>query len=199
MRLRKGQKPAKRMAHVWDSSRCIACGACVMACTATNSPEMMFREEKGWGSVASNIRRIDSVTRQGRPQMMLVQCQHCENAPCVSNCPFGAVYYDNDGLVRLDPRMCAGCSYCVTSCPYNVRWFHPDSGLPKKCMGDGCLELVKHGLKPACVQACPAMARDYGDLNDPDSSVSETLRRKRSRRLLEHTGTEPKYFIVEGS
>lgn len=199
MRLRKGEKPTKRMAHVWDSSRCIACGACVMACTATNSPEMMFREEKGWGSVASNIRRIDSVSPQGRPQMLLVQCQHCENAPCVSNCPFGAVYYDDDGLVRLDPRMCAGCSYCVTSCPYNVRWFHPDNGLPKKCMGDGCLELVKAGMQPACVQACPAMARDFGDLNDPASSIAATLRKKRSRRLLEHTGTEPKYFIVEGS
>jgi len=177
----------------------MACGACVMACTSTNAPEMMHREEKGWGGLASNIRRIDSVTAQGRPQVTLVQCQHCENAPCVSNCPFGAVYYDEDGLVRLDPRMCAGCSYCVTSCPYNVRWFHPDTGLPEKCMGEACLELVKDGLKPACVQSCPAGARDFGDLNDPQSTVSVLLRKKRSHRLLEHTGTEPKYFVVEGS
>jgi len=199
MRLRRGQTPTHRLAHVWDASRCIACGACVLACTSANAPEMMFREEKGWKSLASNIRRIDSASPQGRPEMLLVQCQHCEQAPCISTCPFGATYHDDNGLVRLDPNRCAGCSYCVTSCPYNVRWMHPDSKLPKKCMGDGCLDLVASGQQPACVQACPAMARDFGDLNDPDSSVSITLRTKRSRRLLEHTGTEPKYFVVEGS
>jgi protein NrfC len=198
-RLRRGQEPTRRMAHVWDASRCIACGACVMACTATNAPEMMFREEKGWKSLASNIRRIDGVSPHGRPELLLVQCQHCENAPCISTCPFGATFYDDDGRVRLDPARCAGCSYCVTSCPYNVRWFHPDSKLPKKCMGDGCIDLTDSGQQPACVQACPAMARDYGDLNDPSSSVSVTLRTKRSRRLLESSGSEPKYFVVEGS
>jgi protein NrfC len=198
-RLRRGQAPTRRMAHVWDASRCIACGACVMACTSANAPEMMFREEKGWKSLASNIRRIDSVSPHGRPEMLLVQCQHCENAPCISTCPFGATYHDTDGRVRLDPARCAGCSYCVTSCPYNVRWLHPDSKLPKKCMGDGCIALTDSGQQPACVQACPAMARDYGDLNDPESSVSVTLRTKRSRRLLESSGSEPKYFVVEGS
>ena len=198
-RLRRGQAPTRRMAHVWDASRCIACGACVMACTSANAPEMMFREEKGWKSLASNIRRIDSVSQHGRPEILLVQCQHCENAPCISTCPFGATYHDTDGRVRLDPARCAGCSYCVTSCPYNVRWLHPDSKLPKKCMGDGCIDLTDSGQQPACVQACPAMARDYGDLNDPNSSVSVTLRTKRSRRLLEATGSEPKFFVVEGS
>jgi protein NrfC len=199
MRLRKGGKPTRRMAHLWDSNRCIACGACIIACAGTNAPEMMHREEKGRKFLASNIRRIEGVTPQGRPQMMLVQCQHCENAPCVNNCPFGALYYCDDGLVRLDPRRCVGCGYCITSCPYNVRWIHPDSGLPKKCMGDGCLELVGQGLRPACVQSCPVRARDFGDLNDPESSVSVTLRTRRSRRLLESAGSEPKYFILEGS
>ncbi|TVR89236.1 MAG: 4Fe-4S dicluster domain-containing protein [Trueperaceae bacterium] len=198
-RLRRGQAPTRRMAHIWDASRCIACGACVMACTQANAPEMMFREEKGWKSLASNIRRIDGVSPHGRPELLLVQCQHCENAPCISTCPFGATYYDTDGRVRLDPARCAGCSYCVTSCPYNVRWLHPDNKLPKKCMGDGCIDLTDSGQQPACVQACPAMARDYGDLNDPASSVSVTLRTKRSRRLLEATGSEPKFFVVEGS
>jgi protein NrfC len=187
------------MAHVWDESRCIACGACVLACTATNAPDMKYREEKGWNSIASNIRRIDDLDANGRPSVLLVQCQHCENAPCLNTCPFGATYRDDNGLVRLDPARCAGCSYCVTSCPYNVRWFHPDTKLPEKCMGGGCLDLIDSGMQPACVQACPAMARDFGDLNDPGSSVSQTIRTKRTRRLLEESGTEPKYFVVEGS
>ena len=50
-RLRKGQQPTKRMAHVWDASKCIACGACVMACTSSNNPDMMTREEVVGGHV----------------------------------------------------------------------------------------------------------------------------------------------------
>ena len=191
--------PPQRLVHVWDATQCIGCGACVMACTATNAPEMLFREEKGWQSLASNIRRIESVNGQGRPELLLVQCQHCQRAPCVKTCPFGATRHDARGLVRLDPALCAGCKYCVTSCPYNVRWMHPDQGLPMKCMGAGCLELIGQGQPPACVQACPAMARDFGDRNDPRSSVSTTLRTRRTRRLLEHLGTEPNYFVVVGS
>lgn len=197
-RLRRGEEPTRRLAHLWDQSKCIACGACVLACTACNNPDMMTRPEKGWNALASNIRRIDSVSSSGRPELLLNQCQHCDDAPCLKTCPFGATYQDDNGLIRLDPRMCTGCSYCVTSCPYNVRWIHPDSKLPKKCMGDTCLQFVEDGLPPACVQACPAGARDFGDLNDPDSEVSITLRTKRSRRLLESVGTEPKYFVVEG-
>lgn len=184
------------MAHVWDSTRCISCGACVMACTSTNYPEMMLREERGWGSLASNIRRIESVSPQGRPELLLVQCMQCDKAPCIKSCPFGALKHDANGLVVLNPTLCVGCNVCVTSCPYNVRWLHPDNGLPKKCLGDGCLSAVRRGRMPACVQVCPAKARDFGDLNDPQSSVSVTLRTRRSRRLLEHLGAEPKYFVV---
>lgn len=188
----------RRLAHLWDRSRCIACGACIIACNATNYPEMLHREEKGWNWIASNIRRIERLEAGRRPEVLLLQCQHCDRAPCVTTCPFGATRYDENGLVILDPRLCAGCKYCVTSCPYNVRWMHPDNGLPMKCMGKGCYELVRQGEKPACVQVCPAMARDFGDIDDPQSSISLALRTRRVRRLLEHLGTEPKYFVVEG-
>ena len=199
MRLRRGQKPTRRLAHVRNEANCTACGACVVACTSTNQPEMMYRKEKGWDSVASNIRSIEGQNAQGRPTHLLNQCQHCEDAPCVHTCPFGAVYYNDDGLVAIDERLCIGCSYCVAACPYNVRWMHPDSGLPKKCMGNACLELVAADQKPACVQACPANARDFGDINDPSSTVSQTLKRLPNRVLLETAGTKPKYFIVESS
>jgi len=198
MRLRRGHEPEKRLAHIWNSANCTACGACVVACTATNYPEMLERvADKGHGGMPSNIRRIEGATAEGKPTLLLNQCQHCDNAPCMRTCPFGAVYKDTNGLIRLDPRMCAGCKYCITSCPYNVRWVHPDNGLPMKCMGNGCLDLIAAGQKPACVQACPANARDFGDINDPGSSVSQTLRTKRNRRLLANSGAEPKYFIVE--
>lgn len=190
------EQAKKRYAHLFDATRCVGCGACAVACTTTNAPEMMWREESGWKWMGSNIRRTDLETRE-RPQTLLVQCQHCENPPCVSTCPFGANYIDEaTGLVKLDEKRCIGCKYCVASCPYNVRWSHPDSGLPMKCMGKGCEELVATGQKPACVSACPAGARLFGDLNDPASDINRKVATNRTIRLLEAKGTKPKYFVV---
>lgn len=196
-RLRRGDKPTRRMAHLWSEVDCVGCEACITACTGANNPDRLVKQEDGsWKALDSNIRRIDGETPQGRPTMLLNQCAHCDDAPCHKTCPFGAIYIDDNALVRMDPRMCAGCKYCVTSCPYNVRWIHPDSGLPLKCMSDGCIELVNEGRKPVCVSICPVDARDFGDLNDPNSSVSQTLRTKRSRQLLPNSGAKPKYFII---
>ena len=190
------QQPKKRLAHLFDASRCVGCGACAVACTSTNAPEMMLREDKGWNWMGSNIRQERLETRE-RPQILLVQCQHCENAPCVNTCPFGACFHDPEtGLVKLDEKRCIGCKYCVASCPYNVRWSHPDTGLPMKCMGKGCEELVAAGGQPACVSACPAGARAFGDLNDPGSELSRKVAGNRTIRLLEAKGTKPKYFVV---
>lgn len=105
---------------------------------------------------ASNIRKVQSEVR--RPVTLLVQCQQCSDAPCVRTCPFGANYYDENGLVRTDPNKCVGCNYCIASCPYDARWSHPDSGLPMKCIGEGCMKLIENGEQPACVKACPAGA-----------------------------------------
>jgi protein NrfC len=186
----------KRLAHLFDTTRCINCAACTVACTATNQPELQQYEDPGWQALPSNIRRVEVNLRE-RPSLLLVQCQHCDNAPCIETCPFGAMYTEQaTGLVKLDEKRCIGCSYCVAACPYNVRWKHPQSGLPMKCMGKSCEALVAAGQSPACVAACPADARAFGDLNDPASRISQRVRNGRTIRLLEAKGTEPKYFVV---
>jgi protein NrfC len=186
----------KRLAHLFDTTRCINCAACTVACAATNQPELQLHEDPGWQALPSNIRRVEVNLRE-RPSLLLVQCQHCDNAPCVKTCPFGAMYMDEaTGLVKMDEKRCIGCSYCVAACPYNVRWKHPQSGLPMKCMGKACEALVAAGQSPACVAACPADARAFGDLNDPASRISQRVRNGRTIRLLEAKGTEPKYFVV---
>ena len=79
----------KQLAHLFDATQCISCGACILACSQTNFPEMHNQSipERNWP--ASNIRIFRSEER--RPVNLLVQCQQCENAPCVKTCPFGAV------------------------------------------------------------------------------------------------------------
>lgn len=185
-----------RLAHLWDQSRCIGCGACIAACNAANY-RSTTKDNPTWGGVQTNIKRIVFDLKE-KPYILLVQCQHCENAPCVAVCPTGASYIDRDGLVKINPDLCIGCKYCMTACPYGMRWLDPDLGLPEKCMGETCQSRVKAGLMPVCVTVCPAGARAFGDLDDPNSEVNKRLKKGRVVRLLEYKGTRPKFFVVVG-
>lgn len=183
----------KQLAHLFDATQCISCGACIVACSQTNFPEMARRSIPGRNLLASNIKIYRS--EENRPVNILVQCQQCENAPCVSTCPFGANYYDENGLVRNDPSKCVGCNYCIASCPYDCRWSHPDTGLPVKCISEGCLKLIKDGQQPACVQACPAEARLFGDTMDPNSAISQKIASSRTEMLMPNKGTKPNFYV----
>lgn len=189
-------KKHKKLAHLFDATQCVGCSACIVACAQTNYPDMLTSEVAGWEWLPSNIRKV-TVERARRPVQILVQCQQCENAPCISTCPFGANYHDPEtGLVKTDPSRCVGCNYCIASCPYDVRWSHPETGLPMKCMGEGCHELIEQGRDPACVAACPVHARMFGDVSDPESPISRKLRAVKSEKLLPEKGTKPNFFVV---
>ncbi|BBF23608.1 4Fe-4S dicluster domain-containing protein [Sutterella megalosphaeroides] len=189
-------KKQKKLAHLFDATQCVGCSACIVACAQTNYPDMLTGEVAGWEWLPSNIRKV-TVERARRPVQILVQCQQCENAPCISTCPFGANYHDPEtGLVKTDPSRCVGCNYCIASCPYDVRWSHPETGLPMKCMGEGCHELVEQGQDPACVAVCPVHARMFGDVSDPESPISRKLRAVKSEKLLPEKGTKPNFFVV---
>ena len=189
------EKRTKQLAHLFDATRCIGCTACIVACNETNYPEMFGRDIPGRNWLASNIRRYTAELDR-RPHQLLVQCQQCSDAPCVKTCPLGANYHDENGLVRNDPERCIGCNYCVVSCPYDARWSNPVTGLPSKCLGEGCLQLIKEGKSPACVAVCPTQARLFGDTLDPESAIYKKLHTARTTKLMEHRGTKPNFFVV---
>ena len=143
-----------------------------------------------------------------------IQGNHCENPPCVKVCPTGATYRDEDGLVLMDYDKCIGCRFCVVACPYSNRrfnWVKPDVssmdineivpvrpvGVAEKCTF--CVHRTREGKLPRCVKACPVQARHFGDLEDPESEVSNLIHENLSFRLLEELGTEPRlYYITRG-
>jgi len=189
-----------RLAHLWDMSRCIACMACVVACASANYPEHMRSEKLNpqWRWLASNI-RVWWINGDGRPRILLTQCMQCDNAPCIHACPTGASHRDREtGLVEIDYSKCIGCKACVVACPYGARWMDPLVHMPRKCLGPECMRRLEEGLKPVCVTVCPANARDFGNLDDPESSISKRILKSAVIRLREELGTKPRNVVVVG-
>ena len=125
---------------------------------------------------------------------VLVMCNHCDNPPCVLNCPTRATFKNKEGLVVIDHHRCIGCRQCISACPYGMRsfnWRDPRDGLdmdhlnqefPTRRRGvvencNFCAERLGLGQLPACAEACGATsAIVFGDLNDPTSEISWLLK-----------------------
>ena len=148
-----------------------------------------------------------------------VSCQQCENAPCVRACPVGATWKEPDGIVVVDYDWCIGCRYCMVACPYGARhfnWSEPNlppeevnphahllgnrprpKGVVEKCTF--CIQRVREGRYPACVEICPAGARKFGNLLDPESEIRYVMEHKRVFILKEELNTQPKFFYFYGT
>jgi len=147
-----------------------------------------------------------------------VQCQQCENPPCVKVCPVGATWKERDGIVVIDYDWCIGCRCCMSACPYEARHFNwtdpylpadqlnPNThvlgnrprmrGVVEKCTF--CIQRTRAGRYPRCLEACPTGARKFGNLLDPKSEIRRLLEEKRVFVLKEELNTRPKFFYFYG-
>ena len=147
-----------------------------------------------------------------------VACMQCEDSPCTNVCPTGATWSEPDGIVAIDYDWCIGCRYCMAACPYGARKFNwgepsvpadeinPDMhllgnrprarGVVEKC--SFCIQRVRQGRYPACLEACPVGARKFGNLLDPDSEIRYLLKHKRTFVLKSELRTNPKFFYFHG-
>lgn len=129
-------------------------------------------------------------------------CFQCDNSPCVSVCPVSANHKTADGVVLVDQDRCIGCGYCVVACPYGARYIVPsgssaptgNAGVADKCTF--CYHRITKGRQPACVEICPTRARNFGDLNDPTSTVSVLLRDEETVAMKESLGTQPRLRYI---
>lgn len=152
---------------VFDINKCVACQACVVACQIENMDlEELISEEK-WASQMP-WRDITTHNEFQHPELPVfhfsMACNHCEEAPCMSNCPALAYTRNKDfGAVIHQADACIGCRYCTMVCPYDAPKYNPFTGLIEKCTL--CVNRLADGKKTACASACPTGALDYDNIN----------------------------------
>jgi formate dehydrogenase iron-sulfur subunit len=158
-----------------DTTTCIGCKACEVACLEWNGYE--FREtmfentyqtmpETAWNFW--NLIKFKEVEDEGGNIQWLMrkdQCMHCEEPGCLIACPAdGAIVQYTNGIVDFNQANCIGCQYCVTGCPFNIPKFNQETKKVYKCTL--CSDRVGAGLEPACIKSCPTGCLHFGSKED---------------------------------
>jgi Fe-S-cluster-containing dehydrogenase component len=199
------QSTDRSLGLVIDLDTCVGCHACVVNCKEWNTggypAPLSDVDAYGAEPVGSFLNRIHTFERKpGDGPAEIVHfpksCLHCADAPCVTVCPTGASYKrSEDGIVLVDESMCIGCGLCAWACPYGAREMDPDEMVMKKCTL--CVDriyndnLPEEDRVPACVRTCPAGARHFGDLSDPQSDVSRLVAERGGMDLMPEMDTKP--------
>lgn len=141
-----------------DMTRCVGCGTCTYAC----------KDRLDLGMIGVSPRRVNRFQVGKFPAVSgyatSVSCNHCEEAACVANCPTGAMFKDESGVVLHDDNVCISCKTCMSACPYGAPQYVEETSLVVKC--DTCKALRDAGQTPVCVDACPYRALDFGDMDE---------------------------------
>jgi len=182
-----------RVATLVDTTLCMGCRACQVACKQWNELKAVKTDFRGTyenppslsARTWTKIKFFESDNGGPAWRFRKQQCMHCENASCVAVCPTGAAKKLEDGTVIIEQSVCAGCKYCVEVCPFQTPKFDEEAGTAIKCRF--CYDRVGNGLKPACVKACPTGALTFGPR---DEIVAEAKRRADARPDLTVYGVD---------
>jgi formate dehydrogenase iron-sulfur subunit len=164
---------ARRMGFFTDTTVCIGCKACEVACKQWNDLPADGGEFRKGGSYdntgqlgANTWRHVRFVEFEGDANwgFMSDVCKHCTHAGCLDACPTGALVRTEFGTVVLQPDVCNGCGYCIPACPFGVIDRDHDDGRAAKCTL--CYDRLEDGLEPACAKACPTDSIQFGAYED---------------------------------
>ena len=155
-----------QLAFYFDATRCSGCKTCEFACKDAFDLDVGTAYRKVYEYAGGEtLRTGDGFATTCFGYYVSVACCHCGNPACVQVCPTEAMHKDPEtGLVRVDARRCIGCGYCHLSCPYDAPKVDRQKGHSVKC--DGCATRVAAGMKPVCVEACPARALGFGSVEE---------------------------------
>ena len=166
---------------VVNVEKCLGCKSCELACAVAHSSMKELNSLVGSEERPGYRVHVEAYERMAVP----VHCNHCDDAPCVSACPTGAIHREEEeGPVLLDIMRCIGCKMCVQACPFGVITMRLDGKGVLKC--DLCVERLAEGQEPACVTACPTNSLVFGD----EEQVNRSKRRKTAERMVSALGEE---------
>ena len=204
---------AKKLGLVIDLDICVGCHACAVNCKEWNTgghaapltdwnaysgTESRDGDDAGaWGVWFNRVHTFECGDgAASRTVHFPRSCLHCETPACVTVCPTGASYKrEEDGIVLVNEDLCIGCKLCSWACPYGAREYDHEDGVMKKCTL--CIDRIyNENLEevdrvPACVSTCPASARHFGDLGDPESDVSRMVEARGGYELMPELGYKP--------
>jgi formate dehydrogenase iron-sulfur subunit len=183
--------PGKPYGFFTDTSVCIGCKACEVACKEWNQlPEK--EDELGFlgqsldntgelnGSTWRHVQFIDNVPdetmAEGNGKAFLLMsdvCKHCQHASCMDVCPTGAIIRTEFDTVFIQEDVCNGCRNCIAACPYDVIDIDEERNVARKCTL--CYDRLQGGMEPACAKACPTDSIQFGELDE----LKATARKRR--------------------
>ena len=198
-----------------DSTLCIGCKACEVACKEWNQIEADGLNWTGFSydntgalgqSTWRHVKFIEDGPTPGYGGFAAGQdadftfssdvCKHCENAGCLESCPTGSIVRTEFGSVFVQPDICNGCSYCVVACPFGVVQRNIADGRAFKCTF--CTDRQKAGLTPACAKACPTESIMFGELDHLREVASNRLTELHARGIDDAVVYDPVDTSVGG-
>ncbi len=177
-----------------DTSLCIGCKACEIACKEWNqlegnTPALLldsfdntgrldaqnWRHVKFIENIPANSGEIKQPTAAGGQAFLMMSdvCKHCRQASCLEVCPTGAIIRTEFDTVYIQQDVCNGCRYCIGACPYSVIGFNASTGTVHKCTL--CYNRLQAKLEPACAKACPTQSIQFGKLTDLHQAADTRL------------------------
>ena len=192
---------AEPMGFYTDTTVCIGCKACEVACKEWNQlPATNGGRNTLSGDSYDNTRRLDGIhwrhvkfveqfsadRSDGRWLMMSDVCKHCVRAGCLEVCPTGAIIRTEFDTVVIQSDVCNGCRDCIAGCPFGVIDINPVSGTAQKCTL--CYDRMRVGMEPACSKACPTDSINFGPIRE--------LRRQADARVQQlQAGGESRAYL----
>ena len=160
--------PPDAVGMLYDTTLCIGCKACVVACREANglAPDTSGQPGALWDAPTDLNGQTKNVIKLYRDasqfSYMKVQCMHCADPACAAACMIGALQKREHGVVTWDGSRCVGCRYCQMACPFNIPKFEWRAVNPRIVKCEMCSHLLAKGEIPACCRACPRQAVIFG-------------------------------------
>jgi formate dehydrogenase iron-sulfur subunit len=180
----------REVAKLIDTTKCIGCKACQVACMEWNDLRDgigtnigQYQNPHDLSDSTWTLMRFAEVENTKGDLEWLIRkdgCMHCADPGCLKACPSpGAIVQYANGIVDFHEENCIGCGYCVTGCPFDIPRISKKDKKAYKCTL--CSDRVAVGLEPACIKACPTGALVFGTKDDMKLHAADRIEDLRSR------------------